>query len=97
MLKLFCKQQTCLLVNGEKSRRISSILTGVIIRKIFDGLEKTTRKTLGEETIDFFADNFQENIEQEERELLERSLSPPPKDPTDEGKRVFRYARGMSG
>ena len=37
----------------------------------------------------FFADNFQENIEQEERELLERSLSPPPKDPTDEAKEFF--------
>ena len=57
--------------------------------RIFDGLERTTKKTLGEETIDFFDDNFPEDIEEEERDFLRRSLSPPPKDPTDEAKEFF--------
>ena len=59
------------------------------IHRIFDGLEKTTRKSLGEETIDFFNDNFPEDIEQDERDFLERFLSPPPKNPTDEAREFF--------
>lgn len=59
------------------------------IREIFDGLEKTAKETLGEETIDFFNDNFPEDIEEEEQDFLRQSLSPPPKDPTDEAKEFF--------
>lgn len=59
------------------------------IHRVFDGLEKTTKKALGEETIDFFEDNFPEDIEEEERNFLRQSLSPPPKDPTDEAKEFF--------
>ncbi len=59
------------------------------IRRIFDGLEKTTKKTLGEGTIDFFNDNFPEDIEEEDRDFLRQSMSPPPKDPTDEAKEFF--------
>ncbi|MCY4261702.1 MAG: DNA translocase FtsK, partial [Candidatus Dadabacteria bacterium] len=59
------------------------------IHRIFDGLEKTTKQTLGQETIDFFQDNFPEDIEGEEQDFLRQSLSPPSKDPTDEAKEFF--------
>ena len=64
-------------------------MTGGESIEFLDGLERTTKKTLGEETIDFFDDNFPEDIEEEERDFLRRSLSPPPKDPTDEAKEFF--------
>ena len=56
---------------------------------IFEGLEKTVKKSLGEATIEFFDHNFPEDIDADERDFLRQSLSPPPKDPTDDAKEFF--------
>ena len=56
---------------------------------IFEGLEKAAKKTLGEATIEFFDHNFPEGIDADERDFLRQSMTPPPKDPTDEAKEFF--------
>ncbi|MBF4333490.1 hypothetical protein EAY29_25055, partial [Vibrio anguillarum] len=51
------------------------------VSDLFEGITKTSSTPLGEETIKFFDDEFNDLLEEEERELLSSDF---PKDPSDD-------------
>ena len=74
----WCKEQTAL-VNLDW-RRISAI---------FEGTGGSGRASLGQRTLEFFEENFPEDIDYNECDFLRRSLDPPPREPQKEAKEFF--------
>ncbi|EMP54067.1 hypothetical protein MSNKSG1_16816 [Marinobacter santoriniensis NKSG1] len=60
------------------------------ISELFEGVNKSSSQPLGEETIKFFDDEFDDLLEEEERELLASSF---PKDPSEDLQAFFETHR----
>ncbi len=60
------------------------------VSDLFEGVTKTSSMPLGEETIKFFDDEFDDLLEEEERELLSSDF---PKDPSDDLQGFFETHR----
>lgn len=60
------------------------------VSDLFEGITKTSTTPLGEETVKFFDDEFDDLLEEEERELLSRDF---PKDPSDDLQDFFETHR----
>lgn len=61
-----------------------------IISDLFEGITKTVRVPLGEQTIQFFDDEFDDLLEDDERNFLD---TPFPKDPSDDLQEFFETHR----
>lgn len=60
------------------------------VSDLFEGITKTSATPLGEETVKFFDDEFDDLLEEEERELLSSDF---PKDPSDDLQDFFETHR----
>jgi S-DNA-T family DNA segregation ATPase FtsK/SpoIIIE len=67
-----------------------AILDWRSITELFDGAERTKALPLGPKTIQFFSDEFDEHLEEDDRDLLEGAL---PKSPTDQLEDFFEQRR----